>query len=55
MGLFNFSDGTFFEPVDILEHLGGILGSVEIAISLIILLIAVIVWRHDKTGYALST
>lgn len=54
MGLFNFTDGTIFEFGDIFEHAGSILGGVELVIAFIICLIAIIIWRHDKEGYALS-
>lgn len=54
MGLFNFSDGTLFEPLDIFEHAGGILGGVQFVIAFIVCLLALIIWRYDKSGYGLS-
>ena len=51
MGLFNFTDGTFFAPLDFFQHSGSIIGGVDYVMAFILSLMALIIWRYDKSGY----
>lgn len=55
MGLWDFTDGTIFEFLDIFENAGAILGDVQYVIALLLGLTAFIIWALDDThGYALT-
>jgi len=53
MGLFDFNDGTFFDFGEIFKGLEDII-PMNLIIAIIIILIGAVIWRNDKSGYALT-
>lgn len=53
-GLFNFSDGSYFELRDILQGITSAGIGVNIVVAIIVITLAGIIWKYDESGYALT-